>query len=201
MKDESVQTPGAREKLDSYEAVMRGDKAAQFRAVVYAKLLRAMTDEFGEDVLDIAENVRREHGRYNGEMSADYAEAERKYREDPAILIREMDEYWHGNPVIWSRTCICDFIPNPDERRHELRSVKCTYGEAFRSVKEERIGITWCCQDMGYTPTFHPLFAQYMPMHLLKGDGCCYQIRKLAETPEEQERLNSIEHTGWRSFR
>lgn len=120
---------------------------------------------------------------------------------DPAILINDMDAMWHSMPNTWGVTCICGFTAVPEKRRHELRCVRCTYTEAFRSVNEEQIGITWCCWDMGYTPTFHPLFCQYMPAHMLKGDAVCLQLRQLAETPEEQQRLNSIEHTGWRSWK
>ncbi len=191
----------AQEKLDSYAAAMEWDAAAQFRAVVYAKLMRRMVDAFVEEVLDIAEEIRREHGRYVGELSVDVVANERKYDEDPAILIREMDAMWHGMSNTWGVTCICDFTAAPEKRRHELRCVRCTYAEAFRSVQEEKIGITWCCWDMGYTPAFHPLFCQHMPSHMLKGDAICLQLRELAATPEEQQRLNSIEHTGWRSWR
>lgn len=190
----------SRKKLDSYETVMEWDRAAQFRAVVYARLLRKMVDEFGEDVLDIAEKIRRDNGRYN-EVDVDIVENERKYNEDPAILIRELDEWWHSLSADWSRTCICDFHAKPEKRRHELKCVRCTYAEAFRSIKEEKIGITWCCFDMGSTSALHPLFCQYMPLHMLKGDGICYQIRELAKTPEEQEWHNSIEYTGWRSWK
>jgi hypothetical protein len=191
----------SREKLDSYAEVMSWDRAAQQRAILYAKLLRRMIDAFGEGVLDIAENVRRENGRYAGDMLVDIVENEKLYRQDPSLLIYQVHEHFETHPADWSRTCICFYKPVPEKRYHELRSVRCTYAEAFRSVGEEKIGITWCCYDMGFTSAFHPLFCQYMPMHMLKGDAFCLQIRMLAETPEEQTRLNSIEHTGWRSWK
>jgi hypothetical protein len=133
-------------------------------------------------------------------LQVDIAANESKYEQDPAILVREMDDMWHSLGPDWARTCVCSYRAKAEMRRHELYCVRCTYAEAFRSAGEERIGITWCCWDMGYTPTFHPLFCQYMPKHMLKGDGVCYQIRRLADTPAEQARLNSIEHTGWRSW-
>ena len=188
-------------KLESYNATMEWDKAAQHRAIVYAKLIRKMVDAFGEDVLDVAENVRRDCGKYCGELSVDIAENERIYDKSPAELIRQMDKMWQGLDGQWARTCICDFNAVPEKRLHELRCLRCTYTEAFREAKEEKIGITWCCWDMGFTSTFHPLFCQYMPLHMLKGDGFCYQIRELAKTPEEQQWLNSTEHTGWRSWK
>ncbi len=191
----------SREKLDSYKAAMLWDKTAQFRAVVYARLMRRMADAFGEDVLDIAENIRREDGKYSGDLSVDIIANEKKYNEDPSVLIKEMDEYWHRMGGAWGVTCICDFNGVPEKRYHELRCVRCTYSEAFRSVNEEKIGITWCCWDMGFTSAFHPLFCQYMPLHMLKGDAVCYQIRKMADSPEEQEWLNSTRHNGWRSWK
>ena len=204
-KDSIMKTQGEpprapEDKLASHRAAMEWDDAAQLRAKVYARLMRAMVDEFGQEVLDIAENFRRESGQYCGDLQVDIAANERKYEQDPAILIREMDEMWHSLSADWGRTCICNFRASPDKRRHELYCVRCTYAEAFRSAGEEQIGITWCCWDMGYTAAFHPLFCQYMPMHMLKGDAVCYQIRRLADTPEQQARLNSIEHTGWRSW-
>ena len=95
----------------------------------------------------------------------------------------------------------CFYDSNHEQGYHELFSLWCIYADAFRSVHEEKIGISWCCWDMGSTPTNHPLFCQYMPKHMLKGDNLCYQIRRLADTPEEQARLNSIEYTGWRSWK
>jgi len=191
----------AKDKLESHEVTRRYNELCKFRAIVYARLMRKMIEAFGEEVLDIAEEIRRENGRYAGERQVDVLENERKYDRDPAILIQEMDEMWHGLSAAWSRTCPCNFNPVPQERYHELHSLWCIYAEAFRSVREEKIGISWCCWDMGYTPTFHPLFCQYMPKHMLKGDNLCYQIRRLAETPEQQWRLNSIEYTGWRSWK
>ena len=201
MDSNGMPVRSAPEKLDSYKAAMRWDETAQFRARIYAKLLRKMVDEFGEDVLDIAENVRRENGRYSGDLIVDIATNEKLYEEDPSLLISMMHEVFENHPCDWSRTCICHYTPVPELRRHELRSVRCTYAEAFKSVNEEKIGITWCCQDMGFTSAFHPLFCQYMPAHMLKGDAFCYQIRMLAESIEEQQRLSSIENTGWRNWK
>ncbi len=194
-------TVSAKDKLESQELAARYNEFCKFRAIVYAKLMRKMVDAFGEDVLDIAETIRRENGRYSGERSADVIANERKYNEDPQILIREMDENWHSLSAAWSRTCPCYYHANPEEGYHELFSLWCIYEEAFKSVHEEKIGITWCCWDMGLTPTAHPLFCQYMPKHQLKGDNLCYQVRRLASTPEEQAHLNSIEYTGWRSWK
>jgi len=194
-------TLSAKDKLASQEAARQYNEVCKFRAIVYARLMRKMVDAFGEDVLDIAENIRRENGRYVGERHVDIVENERKYDQDPQILIREMDEMWQSSTATWSRTCPCNFNAMPEERYHELHSLWCIYMDAFRTAHEEKIGITWCCWDMGYTPTFHPLFCQYMPKHMLKGDNLCYQVRRLANSPEEQAYLNSIEYTGWRSWK
>ena len=194
--------PGSsRKKLDSYAAAMEFDEVWQFRAIVYARLLRSMMDEFGEDVLDIAEEWRRESGRYAGELMVDIAENEKKYEADPGLLIEDIHAYFEGHPCDWSRTCRCVYNSLPEKRRHENLILRCTYGEAFRKIKEEKTGISWCCFDMGFVTAFHPLFYQYMPRHLLKGDGMCQQIRGLAETPEEQQKMNSIGTTGWRSWK
>jgi len=201
MSEEANRVLSAREKLDSHETTMQWDKTAQYRAIIYGKLLREMVNAFGEEVLDIAENIRRENGNYVGELSVDIIENEKKYDRNPAILINELDIMWQGLPADWSRTCICDFNPVPEQRYHELKCVRCTYAEAFKSIKEEKIGITWCCWDMGNTASLHPLFCQHMPRHMLKGDGICLQKRELAKTEEEQKWLNSIEHTGWRSWK
>lgn len=189
------------EKLASQEVAKRYNDFCKVRAIIYARLMRKMIEAFGEEVLDIAETIRRENGRYVGERHVDIAENERKYEEDPAILIYEMDIMWQGLSAIWARTCPCNFEGVPEERYHNLHSLWCIYMDAFRTAREEKIGISWCCWDMGYTPTFHPLFCQYMPKHQLKGDNLCYQIRRLAKDLEEQEYLNSIEYTGWRSWK
>jgi|WetSurMetagenome_2_1015567.scaffolds.fasta_scaffold211112_2 hypothetical protein len=189
------------DKLESQELTKKYNDFCKFRAIVYAKLMRKMIDAFGEDVLDIGEGVRRDNGRYSGERHTDVIANERKYDEDPAILIRELDDDLHGYSATWSRTCPCSYNAEPQARYHELFSLWCIYADAFRSVHEEKIGISWCCWDMGITPTLHPLFCQYMPKHQLKGDNLCYQVRGLADTPEEQAYLNSIEHTGWRSWK
>ncbi len=191
----------AQQKLDSLRAVLEMDRLMQFRAIVYGRLLRRMIDAFGLDVLDIAEDMRRENGRFSAETWIDAEDNERKYREDPGRLIREIHEHFDNYTGVWARTCTCFYNSMPDKRCHELLSVRCTYSEAFRSIGEERIGITWCCYDMGEITAYHPLFYQYMPRHLLKGDGFCQQFRALAASPEEQARMNSIESTGWRSWK
>jgi len=159
-----------------------------------------MINEFGEDVLDIAEEIRRESGRYCGEVSVDLVEQERKYVEDPHKFLMDMHETWHGLSADWAYNCKCVYEAEPDNKRHNLYSLRCGFDFAFREIDEGKIGLTWCCWDMGFTPTAHPLYCQYMPRHMLKGDTVCWQIRRLADTPEEQKRLNSIENTGWRAF-
>ena len=151
-------------------------------------------------MLDAAENHRRENGRYQGELNHDLAAQEARYREDPALLITDMDAMWHRSGADWGYTCKCVYAPEPGASKHHLYSLRCTYAQAFLEEREEKIGLTWCCWDMGFTPAFHPLFCQYMPRHMLKGDSLCHQVRALAASPEEQAWLNSIEHTGWRSF-
>jgi hypothetical protein len=198
---EIEQSVSSVDKLESQEVAREYNDFCKFRAIVYAKLMRKMIDAFGEEVLDIGEEVRRDNGRYSGERGVDVIANERKYNEDPKILIREMDEMWQSFSAAWARTCPCDFNAEPEGRYHELFSLWCIYADAFRSVHEEKIGISWCCWDMGNTPTQHPLYCQYMPKHQLKGDNLCYQVRRLADTPEEQARLNSIEYTGWRSWK
>jgi hypothetical protein len=96
----------ATEKLKSYYKVMEWDEGAQFRAIVYAKLMRKFVDEFGEEVLDIAENVRREDGRYSSELSVDIVKNEHKYEEDPAIIIKEFYEDWHGFSTEWGNKTV-----------------------------------------------------------------------------------------------
>ena len=201
MEDRVKSEKSAVDKLQSLEVSMKWDNLAQFRAKVYAKLVRKLVDAFGDEVMDIAENIRRESGRYIGRNGVDVIANEKKYAENPEILINEMHEMWHNSPASWGRTCTCAYDKEPEKRRHNLLCLRCTYAIAFREAKEEQIGITWCCWDMGYTESFHPLFCQYMPKHMLKGDGLCWQIRELAKDKEEQQWLNSIEHTGWRSFK
>jgi hypothetical protein len=191
----------AQDKLESQEIARQYNEVCKQRAIVYGKLMRKMVDAFGEDVLDIAENIRRESGRYSGERNVDIIDQERKYDEDPASLIDAQETFWQSLSAAWSRTCPCYYQPVQEKRYHELISLWCIYAEAFRSIHEEKIGITWCCWDMGSTPTAHPLFCQYMPRHMLKGDNLCYQIRRLADSPEQQAQLNSIEYTGWRSWK
>ncbi len=101
------------DKIESQEVAREYNDFCKFRAIVYAKLMRKMIDAFGEDVLDIGEEVRRENGRYSGERSVDVIANERKYNQDPKILIREQDELWQSLSAAWSRTCPCfyDFRP------------------------------------------------------------------------------------------
>ena len=59
------------DKLESQEVAREYNDFCKFRAIVYAKLMRKMIDAFGEEVLDIGEEVRRENGRYSGERGVD----------------------------------------------------------------------------------------------------------------------------------
>jgi len=189
-------------KLESVRAIAEWDNGSIFRAKVYARLLRAIINELGNEdiVLDIAEEHRRENGRYQGEINRDLAAQDARYREDPALLIADMDAMWHDTGADWGYTCKCVYAAAPAHKKHHLYSIRCTYAQAFLEEQEEKIGITWCCWDMGFTPGFHPLFCQYMPKHMLKGDALCHQVRALASSPSEQARLNGVEYTGWRSF-
>jgi hypothetical protein len=199
--EDLVNTVNCGEKNKNVSAVMEWDDMSAVRGRLYAELMKAMVNEFGDGVLDIAESIRRENGKYCGDMAVDIIEQERKYNEDPAILIQEMDDMQHNSSPDWALTCKCVFQALPEERRHHLYCFRCTYPRSFPGEDEKKIGITWCCWDMGFTAAFHPLFCQYMPKHMLKGDSLCWQVRRLAETPEQQEWLNSVEHTGWRSYR
>ena len=189
-------------KLESVRAITEWDNGSIFRAKVFARLLRAVISELGNEdmVLDIAEEHRRENGRYQGEINRDLVAQDTRYREDPALLIADMDAMWHNSGADWGHTCKCVYAAAPAQKKHHLYSLRCTYAQAFLEEQEEKIGITWCCWDMGFTPGFHPLFCQYMPKHMLKGDSLCHQVRALAKSPEEQARLNSTQYTGWRSF-
>ena len=92
------------DKLESQEVAREYNDFCKFRAIVYAKLMRKMIDAFGEEVLDISEEVRRENGRYSGERGVDVIANERKYNEDPKILIGEQDALWQSFSAAWSRT-------------------------------------------------------------------------------------------------
>ncbi|NLE45271.1 MAG: L-2-amino-thiazoline-4-carboxylic acid hydrolase [Chloroflexi bacterium] len=180
------------EELEKVDMLYEIDRLETQSAVIFAKLMEAYIDAFGEEVLDIGERLRWETGvRIGNRMSADF-------EEDPAAgLDKHFTQAWTQNAA-WSRFCICEY-PVTEWGRFETRALRCVYGHAFHRLKAEKIGLAYCAIDVGIAEGCHPRMHMYFEQCMHKGDPCCYQVREILDEPQEL-RLRSEEY-GWRSMR
>jgi hypothetical protein len=189
MSAEEQETLELLEKLDLLYEI---DRLEAESAEIFARLMQAYIEAFGEDVLDIGERMRWETGvRIGQSMAADFDE-------DPAAgLDQHFTQAWTKNPV-WSRFCICEY-PVRDWGRFETRALRCIYGHTFHRLKAEKIGLAYCAIDVGIAEGCHPRIHMYFEQCMHRGDPVCYQVREVLDEPQEL-RLRSEEY-GWRSMR
>ena len=118
------------EKLEKLDLLYEIDRLEAESAIVFARLMQAYVEAFGEEVLDIAERMRWETGvRMGRRMAADFDP-------DPAAgLNKRFTEAWTKNGA-WSRFCICEY-PVTDWGRFEVRALRCIYGHTFHQLRAD----------------------------------------------------------------
>jgi len=180
------------EKLEKLDLIYEIDRLETESAVIFARLMQAYVEAFGEEVLDIAERMRWETGvRIGRRMAADF-------EDDPASgLDKNFTQAWTKSPV-WSRFCICEYQVT-EWGRFETCCLRCVYGHAFHRLKAEKIGLAYCSIDAAIAEGCHPRIHMYWKQCMHKGDPVCYQVREVLPEPQEL-RLRSEEY-GWRSLR
>jgi len=169
---------------------------AEKREIVYARLVRAMADAFGEEeVLDIVEKTGWDFGYQAGKTWRE------KFDKDPQAALHEKAHSWHDDPLFFSRLCACD-VRLLEGNRWELVAVKC-YREVFRRINEPRIGLTRCITDFAAVRGWSPTVIMRQPNHMLRGDNYCYQIREIVGDPSLQWDYSreTSEKVGWRSIK
>jgi len=192
----------ARQTFEMQKAELRKQKLAdEFVELAkqwernYARLIRALADEYGEEeVLDIAEKTFWDQAY---EIGLTWRE---KFETDPAGALAEKASSWHDS-ALWARICCCD-VPVLEKDRWELISVKC-YREVFRELGEPKIGISWCMTDFAAVRGWAPNVVMRQPHNMLRGDAYCQQIRYFTDDPSEQWDYSkeTSEKVGWRSIK
>lgn len=161
----------------------------------YCRLIRALIDEFGEEVvLDTVEKVWWDQAY---EVGLSWRE---KFDQDPYAALAEKAHSWHDDPM-WARICCCD-VPVLEKDRWELLAVKC-YREVFKEMNEPKIGMCWCLTDFAAVRGWSPNLVMRHPRHLLRGDAVCHQIRYFTDDPSQQWDYSkeTSEKAGWRSIK
>ena len=185
-----------KEELEKQPLVEEYVQLATEREVVYAQLVRAMADAFGEEeVLGLVEEVGWNFGAETGATWRD------KFDADPQTALREKADSWFEDPLFFSRLCCCDNRVQEDNR-WELVAVKC-YREVFRRINEPKIGLTRCITDLAAVTGWSPTVTMRQPRHMFRGDNFCYQIREIVEDPTLQWQYSreTSEKVGWRSIK
>jgi len=196
MAEETKQLTAAeaevKDKLERLDPLVEIDRLEAEAATIFAKLMQAYVEAFGEGVLDIAERMRWETGVRMGRNMAKHFEA------DPAEGLNKcFTEAWANSPA-WSRYCICEY-PLAERGCFEVRAIRCVYGDTFHKLKAEKIGLAYCAIDVGIAEGCHPRMHMYFRACLHKGDPFCHQVREILDEPQEL-RLRSEEY-GWRSVK
>jgi hypothetical protein len=189
LSDQEADTLDKLEKLDLFFEI---DRLEAESATIFARLMQAYVEAFGEEVLDIAERMRWETGvRIGQHMAHDFSD-------DPAAgLDKHFTQAWTKDPG-WSRFCICEY-PVTDWGRFEIRCLRCVFGETFHKLRAEKIGLAYCAIDVGIAEGCHPRMHMHFEQNMHKGDPVCYQVREILPEPQEL-RLRSEEY-GWRSVK
>lgn len=188
----TAEEAAALDKLERNDPLIEIDKLEAKSATIFAKLVGAFIEAFGEEVLDIAERMRWETGVRIGQSMA------KDFEVDPAAgLDKHFTQAW-SKAAAWSRYCICEY-PVVEWGRFEIRALRCVYGDTFHRLKAEKIGLAYCAIDVGICEGASPRMHMYFKACMHKGDPYCYQVREVLEDPQEL-RLRSEEY-GWRSLR
>jgi len=161
----------------------------------YCRLIRALIDEFGEElVLDTVEKTWWDQEYQVGLTCRE------KFEHDPSGAMLETAHSWHDD-ALWARICCCD-VPVLRADRWELASVRCIR-EAFKEMGEPKIGICWCLTDFAAVRGWSPKIVMRQPRHLFRGDAYCHQIRFISDDPSLQWDYSkeTSEKVGWRSIK
>ena len=161
----------------------------------YAHVIRAVADAFGEEhVLDSVERVWWDMAY---EVGLSWRE---RFEQNPAAAVREKVSSWHDD-ALWARICCCD-VSVLENDRWELKSFKC-YREIFNKIGEQKIGMSWCMTDFAAVRGWSPNLVMRHPLHLLRGDNHCHQIRYFTDDDSEQWDYSreTSEKVGWRSVK
>ena len=197
MRDgEDMDLKAQKEELEKQPLVEEYVQLATRREVVYARLVRAMADAFGEeDVLDIVEEVGWNFGVEVGRAWRE------KFDADPQTAMHEKAHSWFEDPLFFSRLCCCD-NRILEKNRWELVAVKC-YREVFRKIDEPKIAMTRCITDFAAVTGWSPTVIMRQPNHMCRGDNYCYQIREIVDDPGLQWQYSKAtsEKVGWRSIK
>jgi hypothetical protein len=187
--------PAQREEFGRHKLVLEILRLANIWQRTYCRMVRALADEFGEEVvLDTVEKVWWDQAY---EIGLGWRE---RFEADPVAAMRDKASSWHDSAV-WARICCCDVEQTDD--RWELRAVKC-YRELFNQMGEPEIGISWCMTDFAAVKGWGANLVMRQPKQLLRGDNYCHQIRYITDDPTEQWSEYSrelSEMVGWRSVR
>jgi hypothetical protein len=193
---EEIDLKAQKEELEKQPLVEEYVQLATEREVVYARLVRAMADAFGEeDVLDIVEEVGWNFGVEVGKAWRE------KFDADPQAAMHEKAQNWFEDPLFFSRLCCCDNRVLEGDR-WELVAVKC-YREVFRKINEPKIAMTRCITDFAAVTGWSPNVTMRQPNHMCRGDNFCYQIREIVDDPSLQWQYSKAtsEKVGWRSIK
>ena len=193
MNDECDTLETQREEFERHQMVLEFLRLANDWQRTYCRMVRALADEFGEElVLDTIERVWWDQAY---EVGLGWRE---RFEADPVAALRDKADSWHEG-ALWARICCCDLEQTDD--RWELRALKC-YREVFNQMGEPKIGIGWCMTDFAAVKGWGCRIAMRQPKQLLRGDNCCHQIRYITDDPTEQWSEYSrelSEKVGWRS--
>jgi len=193
---EETDLKAQKEELEKQPLIEEYVQLAKEREVVYARLIRAMADEFGEeDVLDIIEEVGWNFGVEAGKTWRE------KFEADPQAALHEKAHSWLEDPLFFSRLACCDTLVL-EGNYWELVAIKC-YREVFRKINEPKIGLTRCITDFAAVTGWSPNVTMRQPSHMCRGDNYCRQIREVVEDPSLQWQYSKAtsEKVGWRSIK
>ena len=138
MNDECDTLETQREEFERHQMVLEFLRLANDWQRTYCRMVRALADEFGEElVLDTIERVWWDQAY---EVGLGWRE---RFEADPVAALRDKANSWHEG-ALWARICCCDVEQTDD--RWELRALKC-YREVFNQMGEPKIGISWCMTD------------------------------------------------------
>ena len=163
----------------------------------YARLARALVDEFGEEeVLDILERTWWDL-QYEGGLSF-----RDEFEADPHKAMREMAIKWHDGPYQGLGAGTYDF-PVISENRWDLVCFQC-YHQIFVEINERKIGISWCMSDLAAVRGWSNKMIMRFPNVMIRGAPYCHQIRMIMEQADPDEDCWTREKSemyGWRSIK
>jgi hypothetical protein len=195
-EEEKIDLQAQKEELEKQPLIEEYVQLATQREIVYARVVRALADAFGEEeVLDLVEKAAWDLGVEAGKSWRP------KFEQDPVAALHEKAHSWFDDPLFFARLCCCD-LRRLEGKRWDLAAVKC-YREVFRRINEPKIGLTRCITDIAAVRGWWPYLIMRQPRHMLRGDNYCYQIREIVDDPSLQWDYSkeTSERVGWRSIK